>query len=112
MPRLISKDEINNSEEFYERIHQVQVDYFYYWKEHTLWHKEFWLSLALAIIPWLIWFLIRKRGSEARLLLAGAFGIIVASWLDFLGIIFGLWHYSGRLLPTIRFQPFSPGIFR
>ncbi|MED4224422.1 CBO0543 family protein [Neobacillus cucumis] len=87
--------------EYFERIHQVQVEYLNYWKEHTLWHKDFWVALALTILPWLIWVLIRKRGSEARLLLAGGFGLIIATWFDFLGIVFGLWHYSGRLLPTI-----------
>lgn len=101
MKSLISKEEIGKSEEFFQRIHQVEVDYFTYWKEHTLLHWEFWLSVALSIIPWLVWLLIRKRGSESRLLLAGGFTLCIASWFDFLGLVFGSWHYSGRALPTI-----------
>ncbi|WP_374049850.1 CBO0543 family protein [Neobacillus sp. PS3-34] len=69
----MSKKEIISSDKFFQRIHQVEVDYVNHWKEHTLWHWEFWLSVALSIIP----------------------------WLDFLGLVFGLWHYSGRVLPTI-----------
>lgn len=101
MKPLIGKGKIENSEEFFQRIHQVQVDYFNYWKEYTLWHWEFWLSVVLSIIPWFVWFILRKRGSEARLLLAGVFALSIASWFDFLGLIFGSWHYSGRVLPTI-----------
>lgn len=101
MKPLINKEEIISSDKFFERIHQVEVDYVSYWKVHTLWHWEFWLSVALSIIPWIVWIILRKRGSEARLLLAGSFGLSVASWLDFLGLVFGFWHYSGRVLPTI-----------
>ncbi|MDQ6596438.1 hypothetical protein E2K98_28315 [Bacillus salipaludis] len=101
MTPLIRKEKIISSDKFFQRIHQVEVEYVNYWKEHTLWHWEFWVSVALSIIPWLVWIILRKRGSEARLLLAGIFGLSVASWLDFLGLVFGLWHYSGRVLPTI-----------
>ncbi|WP_066307235.1 CBO0543 family protein [Bacillus sp. FJAT-29814] len=101
MTPLISNEEIKNSDEFFQRIHQVQVDYLSYWKVNTLWHWEFWLSVALSTIPWVIWILLRKRGSEARLLLAGGFGLIVSAWFDFLGLVLGFWHYAGRVLPTI-----------
>ncbi|NRD77072.1 hypothetical protein HPT25_06120 [Bacillus sp. BRMEA1] len=101
MRPLVSEDEIRSSDRFFQRIHRVEAEYAAYWREHTLWHWEFWLSVALAIIPWFVWLILRKRGSEARLLLAGIFGLSIASWLDFLGLVFGLWHYSGRVLPTI-----------
>jgi hypothetical protein len=101
MKSLIDEKEINESKKFFDRIHQVELDYVKYWTENTLWHWEFWVSWCLTIMPWVVWCLLRKRGSEARLLLAGSFGLIIASWLDFLGLLFGTWHYSGRALPTI-----------
>jgi hypothetical protein len=101
MEPLFGKEQIKKSNEFFERIHEVEVDYLNYWQDNALYSWGFWLSVFLSIIPWVIWFLVRKRGSEARLLMAGGFGLIVASWLDFLGLVFGLWHYSGRVLPTI-----------
>ncbi|SEN86152.1 hypothetical protein SAMN05192533_12349 [Mesobacillus persicus] len=101
MKQLLDQEKIRESKEFFDRIHQVEVDYLKYWQEHTVWHWDFWLSWLLAILPWVIWFLVRKRGSEGRLLLAGSFGLIIASWLDFLGLVFGSWHYTGRALPTI-----------
>ncbi|MBP3951569.1 CBO0543 family protein [Bacillus suaedae] len=86
----------------------VQMEHFSYWREHTLWHWEFWVLLFLAVAPWVVWFIIRKRGSEARLLLSGAFAVIVASWFDFLGIAFGLWEYKAMLIPTIpSFMPWD-----
>lgn len=101
MKPLIGEKEINKANEFFEKIHHIEVDYFKYWQENALWHWEYWLSVGLSVIPWVVWLIVRKRGSEARLLLAGSFGLIIASWLDFLGLVFGTWHYTGRVLPTI-----------
>ncbi|MFC0471891.1 CBO0543 family protein [Halalkalibacter kiskunsagensis] len=109
MKPLLDTDKIEKSREFYHQIHQIQMEYLKYWQENTLWHWEFWLSSALAVVPWVLWFLFRKRGSEARLLLVGSFTMLVTSWLDFLGVVFGVWHYSGKLLPTI--PSFSPWDF-
>jgi len=108
MTTLIRNEENISSEKFFQRIHQVEVDYVNYWKEHTLWHWEFWLSVALSVIPWIVWIILRKRGSEARLILAGSFGLSVASWLDFLGLVLG----SGIILEEYcpPFQRFYLGI--
>lgn len=101
MDRVMDEKKIRNSDEFFDQITQIELDYLQYWREHILWHWEFWLSLSLTLFPWIVWFIFRKRGSEARLLLSGCFVIIVSSGLDFLGIIFGLWFYSGKAIPTI-----------
>ncbi|MCM3567262.1 CBO0543 family protein [Neobacillus mesonae] len=101
MKRLIDDEKLKKGNEFYDRIHQVEVDHFHYWQENILWNWEFWLSAVLSVLPWVIWFIFRKRGSEARLLLAGCFVLIIACWLDFMGVISGLWYYSGKVMPTI-----------
>ncbi|GAA0339764.1 hypothetical protein GCM10008967_32660 [Bacillus carboniphilus] len=101
MNRLIDEKKIKQTDKFFDRIHDIQMEYLDYWKESTLWHWDFWLSLILVILPWVIWFIFRKRGSEGRLLLAGFVSLIIASWLDFIGVVFGLWHYSGKVVPTI-----------
>ncbi|MGS2780453.1 CBO0543 family protein [Robertmurraya sp. GLU-23] len=88
-------------QKFFTSFHQTQKDHFIYWCEKTLWHSKFWILLILAILPWLFWFLFRKRGSEARLLLSGGFVAIISSWFDFLGISLGIWSYNAMLLPTI-----------
>jgi hypothetical protein len=101
MKTLQDSEKIKDTHKFYEKFHQIEMDYKDYWLEHTLWHWEFWLSISLTIVPWILWFIFRKRGSEARLLLAGLFVICIASFLDFIGVASGLWHYSGKALPLI-----------
>jgi hypothetical protein len=101
MKPLLDEDKIKKTNEFYEQIHRIEMDHLAYWQENTLWHWEFWVSVLFSVVPWVIWFVFRKRGSEARLLLAGLFVILIASLLDFLGVVFGIWHYSGKALPII-----------
>ncbi|MFS0671630.1 CBO0543 family protein [Ornithinibacillus sp. 179-J 7C1 HS] len=101
MKPLLDEEKIEGTKEFYMKIHNVEMEYLEYWKENTLWHWEYWLSVFLTLFPWVLWIMFRKRGSEARLLLAGSIVIIISSWLDFLGVILGLWHYTGKALPTI-----------
>lgn len=101
MKSLISEHEIMKTDEFFNRIHQAEIDYYHYWKEVTFGDWEFYLSIALSVIPWLLWIILRKRGSEARLLLVGGFVLVLASFLDFIGVVFGVWHYTGKALPII-----------
>ena len=63
------------------------------WKEHLLFTWEWWIALILTILPWVIWFIFRKKGSTDRLFYAGLFIISIASWLDFLGVVYGMWIY-------------------
>jgi hypothetical protein len=101
MKPLLDIDKIMTTDKFYEEIHQINIEYYEFWKKNTLWHWEFYLSIILAVIPWVIWFFYRKKGSEGRLLLVGSFVLIITSWLDFLGVTLGIWHYSGKFIPTI-----------
>lgn len=91
----------NEVKKYYDHIAEVHKDYFEYWLDHTLWSWDFWLSVALAILPWLLWILVRKKESQGRLLHAGMFVIIIVSWLDFIGVVFGAWSYTGKVIPTI-----------
>lgn len=98
---IINADKIERSKKLYEEIYQTHMKYLSFWKETTLWHWEFWFSLFLIVCPWIIWWLCRKRGSEGRLLLVGFFVLLVASWLDFLGVAFGAWFYTGKAVPVM-----------
>ena len=98
---IVNTDKIEQSRKLYEEIHQTHTKYRAFWKETTLWHWEFWLSLFLTVFPWIVWWFYRKRGSEGRLLLVGFFVLLVASWFDFLGVAFGAWFYTGKALPAM-----------
>ena len=68
------------------------------------WH--WWFNLALTIVPWVVWIIIRKKDSTYRLLTAGLFSMFLSSFLDVVGVALGLWGYNSVLIPLI--PPFSP----
>lgn len=92
---------INEIEKLYKTVHKANEEYFLYWKSHTFLHGEWWLSVGLAIIPWMIWWRCIDRKKSARFMFTSFFIIIVCCWLDFFGVALGLWYYAGKLIPTI-----------
>jgi xanthine/uracil permease len=88
-------------EDVYEQVSRANSDLYDIWKEQLLFTFEWWIALALIIIPWTIWIILHKRQSRSRLLFAGFFVIIVACWLDFTGSTNGLWYYPMEIIPTI-----------
>lgn len=88
-------------EKYYNQVAEANRDYYRHWLHEDVGTWRFWLSSILIVLPWAAWFVLRKRGSEARLLHAGMFALIVASWLDFIGVVTGRWYYGGKAIPTI-----------
>lgn len=60
---------------------------------------RWWLGLALTIVPWIIWFRIRKKDSTSRLLFAGFITLILSSYMDIVGQQLGLWVYYVDIEP-------------
>lgn len=85
----------------YDLIEEVHHKILQFWSHHVLFSWQWWLGVGLTIIPWLLWFIFRKKESTFRLLTAGLFAILISSWLDFVGIAFGLWHYNYDVLPFL-----------
>ena len=65
--------------EFYKVIDQTNDKYFYFWKKHTFLHWDWWFSLGLAVIPWIIWWKWRDKENTARFMFAAFFIIIISS---------------------------------
>ncbi|MBP1934729.1 CBO0543 family protein [Ammoniphilus resinae] len=84
----------------------VSKEFFEIWREDIFLSLAWWFSLLLTIIPWFLWIKYRKKESSSRLLFAGFFVIIISSWLDFFGTMYGLWHYPSKILPSM--PPFIP----
>lgn len=82
-------------------VDRANDKYFYFWKKHTLLHWDWWFSLGLSIIPWIIWWKWRDKENTARFMFAAFFIVIISSFLDFFGVTLGLWYYAGKLIPTI-----------
>ncbi|MBT2700289.1 hypothetical protein J7E79_23265 [Bacillus sp. ISL-40] len=87
--------------EFHNKVTEARRGYFDYWLKNTFLHWDFFVSLAFTIIPLLIWVKFRKKESTNRLLFVGCFAALVSSWLDFLGVQYGKWYYTGKVFPTI-----------
>jgi hypothetical protein len=86
-----------NIKEIHKLIEQ-KVDI---WSEHVLLSGLWWFGVALSIIPWILWFVYRKRESSDRILYAGFFVIIISLALDILGDQFNFWHYRYNVLPVV-----------
>jgi hypothetical protein len=76
------------------------------WAREILFTWQWWLLLALTVLPWVCWAFYRKKDSTNRLLFAGFFSIIIAKLLDSIGSSFGLWMYTARVVPLT--PPFFP----
>ncbi len=77
----------------YKEVNEANVLMHNVWKEHMLFTWQWWLAVFLTILPWIVWFFLRKKDSTDRLMYAGFFMMVISSWLDFLGVVYGLWLY-------------------
>jgi len=96
-----SKQKIEEVNEIYDKVSTANQEYFKIWKEDTLFHWDFWVSLLFTLLPIIFWIRFRKKESSNRLLFSGMFVFIISSWLDFLGVQLGKWYYTGKVIPTI-----------
>ncbi len=93
---------IQQMEAAYSLIQQADQIMTALWLKDVLYGWRWWLEVAFTFIPWILWFKFHKKGSKDRLLYAGLFVILITSWLDVLGILFGLWSYY---YPVVPFSP-------
>jgi len=105
----MNTDHIKALEESDNLISKANVEMIDNWLKYTFLTWQWWLGLSLAIMPWVVWLIFRKKESTDRLLFAGLFVVIISSWFDIVGILFGLWSYHYNVLP---FSPsFAPWDF-
>ncbi|WHY69508.1 CBO0543 family protein [Neobacillus sp. SuZ13] len=67
---------------------------------------QWWVALAMMVIPWVIWGIFRNRESSARIFSAGLLVMVLSEILDTVGVSFGKWAYPVKLVPvaTINFS--------
>jgi hypothetical protein len=71
------------------------------WSEHVVFSGIWWLGVVLTILPWIIWFIFRKKNSSDRILYAGLFVAVISLCLDVTGDQLGLWHYRFVVVPFL-----------
>ncbi len=87
MDRII--EQYGNIHDELESVWQNQIVFTWHW----------WIDVALAILPWIFWLIVRDRKKTYSLLCAGLFTALVASVLDLAGVSQGGWNYNTLLLP-------------
>lgn len=86
-------DEVSDK---YVKIHD-EVERIWAQKMVFTWH--WWLDVALAVLPWILWIIVRDKKKTHSLLYAGLFAMFMATILDMAGVSQGGWNYNTWLLP-------------
>lgn len=104
----MNNEHIKRMEDAYNLLTQSNNDMISLWLKYTLLTWQWWLGVCLAIIPWVLWLILRRKESTNRLLYTGLFVILISSWLDCIGIHFGLWSYYYNVVPfSPAFMPWD-----
>ena len=113
MKPIQDPEKINKVGEFYAKIADTHYRFLHYWLKNTLFHWDFWLSLVVfSILPWVVWVKFRKRDSTQKLLFVGFIAIIFSGWMDYLGVAYGLWYYTGKVIPALpAYSPWDLCLF-
>lgn len=69
------------------------------WLNNQLFTWQWWLLLALTIIPWFVWWRLVDKNRKLEIFAYGLFIGIISSFLDVLGWNRHLWTYPIQFLP-------------
>ncbi len=85
--------------EYYQNtIVQLEIQY---WLDNSFLTPAWWVLLAAAIIPWIIWYKFVNRTRFLEIILYGMLWIIFAIVLDEISSTWMLWSYPRKLFPII-----------
>jgi hypothetical protein len=67
---------------------------------------QWWIALAMMIVPWIIWMTFRDRKNSARIFSAGLLVMVLSETMDAIGVSFGKWTYPVKVIPvaTVSFS--------
>ncbi|MEH7095621.1 CBO0543 family protein [Neobacillus vireti] len=84
----------------YEKLFGLNSQLYSYWREELLFKTQWWISLGLFIIPWIIvGGYIVKRNATKDVISPILFCILFASFTDYIGVSYGFWLYKVKLAP-------------
>ncbi len=69
------------------------------WAQKIVFTWHWWVDLGLAVLPWILWLIVRDRRRTHSLLYAGLFTMLVATILNVVGVSQSGWNYDTTLLP-------------
>ncbi|WP_318503361.1 hypothetical protein [Bacillus sp. T3] len=65
-------------------------------KDSFLFTWQWWIALAMIVVPWTVWGIVRNRECSARIFSAGLAVMVLSEILDTIGVSFGKWAYPGK----------------
>lgn len=67
---------------------------------------QWWIALAMMVVPWIIWVIFRNYKSSARIFSAGLLVMVLSEILDAIGVSSGKWAYPVKVIPvaTVSFS--------
>ena len=69
------------------------------WAQKIVFSAHWWLDVSLAVLPWVVWFIVRDRKRTHSLLYAGLFSMLIATLFNMAGVSQNGWNYNTLLLP-------------
>ncbi|MBC2724077.1 CBO0543 family protein [Desulfosporosinus sp.] len=83
-------------------LHQANAVLFETWVNQIVFTWRWWIEITIIILSWVyFWVFLRKKPDTYRLLCAGFFTMIVATYLDVVGMALRLWGYPSKEVPLI-----------
>ncbi len=79
----------------------VHGDIMQTWLTKVLFSWHWWLDVALVVLPWALWLIVRRRDLQRRLLFAGLVTALLATYLDIIGMSQGWWTYYTWVVPLM-----------
>ena len=70
------------------------------WLGHDLFALQWWLLVAVFIIPWFIWWRYVDKKSLMEIVVCGAIVLIISSFLDSVLSELGVWSYDYEIIPV------------
>jgi hypothetical protein len=89
---------IDSNQSHIEKLIDKKVEI---WFDYVLFSGLWWMGVALSVIPWIIWFVIRKKDSTDRLLYIALYIMTISVLLDIVGDQIGLWNYRYHVIPVL-----------
>jgi hypothetical protein len=71
------------------------------WLTQVVFSWHWWVDVGLAVLPWILWIIVRRKDLSNRLLFAGLTTALIATYLDVIGMTQGLWTYNTWVVPLM-----------